>query len=156
MREFISDDELGFSSFAELIGLTRGIGLAMIPNRNSTDHTQHSSMVANFDTSIAAWYSLLPPSRRDLIQCDGSLDELMCKANFILHAYDDSIFPIFVDNLTSLGIRLRFIADYPLWHTHRLKPYVSALLRPQRRPYVDAKPSKLRLTPSSVSRPLSG
>jgi hypothetical protein len=91
MREFIPDDKQGFASFAELIGLTRAIGLALTPNRNSADPAQNGSMAANVDTGIAAWYSLLPPSKRDLIQCDGSLDELMCKANFILHAYADSV-----------------------------------------------------------------
>lgn len=143
MREFVPEDEQGFSSFAELIGLTRGIGLALAPSRSSAGPTQHSSMSANADTSIVAWYSLLPPSKRDLFRCDGTLDELLCKANFILHAYAGFLFPIIINNLTSSGIRLRFIANCPLWLTARLNPCASVLLRPLRRPNVDATPSKL-------------
>lgn len=114
MREFLPEDKQGFSSFAELIGLTRGIGLALAPGCTPADPIRHSSMCANADTSIAAWYSLLPPSKREVVRLDGSLDELLCKANFILHAYDGSIYPIFVKILTSSGIPLRCIANCPL------------------------------------------
>lgn len=44
-------------------------------------------MCANADTSVMAWHSLLPPSKRRLIHDDGSVDEVMFKAHFIMHAY---------------------------------------------------------------------
>lgn len=85
-REFFPSDELRFSSYAELIGLTRGIERALSPG-NTADVQLYMSMCAKADTSAMAWYSLLPSSKRRLICVDDSLDEIMFKAQFILHTY---------------------------------------------------------------------
>lgn len=45
-------------------------------------------MCAKADTSVLAWHSLLPSSKRRLIRVDNhSVDEVMFKAQFIMHAY---------------------------------------------------------------------
>ncbi|KAI9923889.1 hypothetical protein MW887_008194 [Aspergillus wentii] len=83
-REFMAD-EMEFSSYAELIGLTRGIDMAL--SSSSSNIQIYNSMCAKSDTSMAAWHSLLPSSKRSLIRPDGSLDEVMFKAQFIMHTY---------------------------------------------------------------------
>lgn len=45
-------------------------------------------MAASCDTSVRAWCSLLSPEKRELIHPDGSFDEVMFKAFFIMHTYD--------------------------------------------------------------------
>lgn len=44
-------------------------------------------MCVNADTSVRAWHALLPTSKRRLIRSDGSVDEVMFKALFIMHTY---------------------------------------------------------------------
>ncbi|KAJ5152640.1 uncharacterized protein N7482_009118 [Penicillium canariense] len=85
-REFFSDDEAAFSSYAELIGLTRGIDHALSPGA-SEDAQVYSSMCSNADTNVTAWHSLLPTSKRTLFHPDGTVDEVMFKAEFIMHTY---------------------------------------------------------------------
>ncbi|KAF2440416.1 hypothetical protein P171DRAFT_457312 [Karstenula rhodostoma CBS 690.94] len=62
-----------FSSFAHLIGFTHGIC------RNA------KVTCANADTMMMGWCSLLPASKRRLSQDDGSVDELLFKANILIH-----------------------------------------------------------------------
>lgn len=83
-REFLGEDETDFSSYAELIGLTRGIDRALSPG-NTTDNQVYTTMSASSDTSVRAWCSLLSPNKRQLIRPDGSFDEVMFKAFFIMH-----------------------------------------------------------------------
>ncbi|OJJ36979.1 hypothetical protein ASPWEDRAFT_738100 [Aspergillus wentii DTO 134E9] len=87
-REFMAD-EMEFSSYAELIGLTRGIDMAL--SSSSSNIQIYNSMCAKSDTSMAAWHSLLPSSKRSLIRPDGSLDEVMFKAQFIMHTPIESV-----------------------------------------------------------------
>ncbi|KAM0718769.1 hypothetical protein Q7P37_005840 [Cladosporium fusiforme] len=84
MREFTSDDEVQFSSYAELIGLTRGLYLALSCNEKTALESE-TSICANVDISMTAWYSLLPPTKQCILQSDGTLDEMMFKAQFIMH-----------------------------------------------------------------------
>ncbi|KAJ6188034.1 Major facilitator superfamily domain general substrate transporter [Penicillium mononematosum] len=85
-REFLGEDETDFSSYAELIGLTRGIDRALSPG-NTTDNQVYTTMAASSDTSVRAWCSLLSPNKRQLIRPDGSFDEVMFKAFFIMHTF---------------------------------------------------------------------
>ncbi|OQE46957.1 hypothetical protein PENCOP_c001G06717 [Penicillium coprophilum] len=85
-REFLGEDEASFSSYAELIGLTLGIDRALSPG-NTADDRIYTTMAASADTSVRAWHSLLSPKRRQLIRPDGSFDEVMFKAFFIMHTY---------------------------------------------------------------------
>ena len=41
-------------------------------------------MCANADASIAAWLSLLSKSKHKLVRDDGTLDELLFKANILV------------------------------------------------------------------------
>ncbi|OQD90050.1 hypothetical protein PENANT_c002G07469 [Penicillium antarcticum] len=89
-REFFTEDDPEFSSYAELIGLTLGIDRALSPG-STTDAQLYIAMASASDTSTRAWYSLLSPSKRDPIRPDGSIDEVMFKALFIMHTYSVEI-----------------------------------------------------------------
>jgi len=86
MREFLDDEERVFSSFAELVGLTRSLDLALRARKNMTIATA-PAVCANTDASVTAWRSLLPPSKKDLVREDGSFDELLFKANMVINTY---------------------------------------------------------------------
>ncbi|KAK9319415.1 hypothetical protein V1517DRAFT_332637 [Lipomyces orientalis] len=86
MREFMDDDGQEFSSFAELVGLTRSLDLALAPRRN-LDFDTTTAVCANVDASVTAWTSLLPASKKDIVRQDGSFDEVLFKANAIIHTY---------------------------------------------------------------------
>ncbi|CEL02047.1 hypothetical protein ASPCAL01622 [Aspergillus calidoustus] len=86
MREFLDEEDRVFSSFAELVGLTRSLDLALAARQNMTSATA-PAVCANTDASVTAWRSLLPHSKRDLVRGDGSVDELLFKANIIIHTY---------------------------------------------------------------------
>jgi hypothetical protein len=79
------DDEIDFSSFAYLIGLVRMLDLIFIGIPRSTDENV-KIMIGHADASIAAWLSLLSASKRRLIRDDGTLDELLFKANVLIQA----------------------------------------------------------------------
>jgi hypothetical protein len=82
-REFAMDDDADFSSFAYLIGLMRTLDLIFIGiPRNSEENVK--IMCTNADASIAAWLSLLSKSKRKLFRDDGTLDELLFKANMLI------------------------------------------------------------------------
>ncbi|KAJ5499471.1 Major facilitator superfamily domain general substrate transporter [Penicillium expansum] len=85
-REFLGEDETDFSSYAELVGLTRGIDRALSPG-NTVDGRIYTTMAASADTSVRAWCSLLSPQKSQLIRPDGSFDEVMFKAFFIMHTF---------------------------------------------------------------------
>jgi hypothetical protein len=79
------DDEVEFSSFAYLIGLIRTLDIIFIGIPPSTDENV-KIIIGHADASIAAWLSLLPASKRRLIRDDGTIDELLFKANVIIQA----------------------------------------------------------------------
>ncbi|KAJ6091560.1 hypothetical protein N7467_003529 [Penicillium canescens] len=89
-REFCTEEDTEFSSYAELIGLTLGVDRALSPG-STTDPQLYIAMASASDTSIRAWYSLLSPSKREPIRPDGSIDEVMFKALFIMHTYNIEI-----------------------------------------------------------------
>lgn len=84
MREFCEDDIPGFSSFAHLIGLTRSLSLAL-SGRQQRNSDATSLLCASADTSITAWCSLLPADKRKIVRDDGTVDELIFKANMLIH-----------------------------------------------------------------------
>ncbi|KAL4974659.1 hypothetical protein BDW66DRAFT_152693 [Aspergillus desertorum] len=86
MREFLDDDGRLFSSFAELVGLTRGLDLALASRQGMTIGNA-PGICANADATATAWRSLLHPSKTDLIRGDGTVDELLFKANMIIQTY---------------------------------------------------------------------
>lgn len=82
MREFAADDCGDFSSFANLIGLTRSLGAVFAPGRQA-DPKSASSIAADFDASALGWWSLLPQSQQQLLSPDGTLDELLFRAKML-------------------------------------------------------------------------
>jgi hypothetical protein len=77
------DDETDFSSFAYLVGLLRSLDLTIIGiPRNSEENVKE--MCTRADASIAAWLSLLSKSKRKLFRDDGTLDELLFKAQCLI------------------------------------------------------------------------
>lgn len=81
MREFCDAE---FSSFAHLIGFTMGVNDALA-TRRIEDLDNAKSIAKKLDTVMTAWCSLLPESKRRIIRHDGSVDELMFKANILMH-----------------------------------------------------------------------
>ena len=94
MREF-SDVE--FSSFAHLIGFTQSINRSL-NFRQFNDIENAKAMCANADTAVTAWCSLLPVSKRRILREDGSVDELLFKANILMHVYVQPYAIIFAAN----------------------------------------------------------
>ncbi|KAE8154318.1 hypothetical protein BDV25DRAFT_116266 [Aspergillus avenaceus] len=86
MREFAGDDSLQFSSFAELACLTRSLDLVLACRKGSNATNAHV-ICANLDACVLAWRSLLPPSKKEIMRADGSFDEILFKANMIIHTY---------------------------------------------------------------------
>jgi hypothetical protein len=84
MREFCDDDDPGFSSFSQLIGLTRSLNL-VLAGRGERSFENSSRICAGGDTCITAWCALLPPSKRRIVGDDGTVDELLFKANMLIH-----------------------------------------------------------------------
>jgi hypothetical protein len=82
-REFATDEDAGFSSYAYLIGLLRSLDLSIFGvSRHLESNVKNICM--NTDESIAAWVSLLPKEKRRLFREDGSFDELLFKANSLM------------------------------------------------------------------------
>jgi hypothetical protein len=85
MREF-AGDEREFSSFAEMVGLTRSLDLALAA-RKDLDMKNITTVCANVDAIHVSWTSLLPASKRTVFRPDGSLDEILFKAHAIIHTW---------------------------------------------------------------------
>jgi hypothetical protein len=83
VREF-SDTE--FSSFAQFIGFTQGLNRALATRR--IDDIESVKVTAkSADIAMTAWCSLLPTSKRRVLREDGRVDELLFKANIMMHTY---------------------------------------------------------------------
>ncbi|KAK2867989.1 hypothetical protein FQN49_003265 [Arthroderma sp. PD_2] len=86
MREFADEEDQDFSSFAHLVGLTRGLDLAL-SGRRQTNPDPASVVCSRVDTCMRAWCSLIPPRKRCLAREDGTIDEQLFKANMLVHTY---------------------------------------------------------------------
>lgn len=86
MREFMGDGAKEFSSFAELVGLTKSFDVALAPLCTS-DFDTKTAVSANIDAAVTAWSSLLPSSKKTLQRPDGSIDEILFKAHAIIFSY---------------------------------------------------------------------
>ncbi|KAE8355924.1 hypothetical protein BDV28DRAFT_155047 [Aspergillus coremiiformis] len=90
MREFAGSDSPEFSSFAELVGLTRSLDLALA-SRQTLGVANAQATCANLDATVTAWRSMLPPSKKEIVRGDGSFDEILFKANMIIHTSIESV-----------------------------------------------------------------
>jgi hypothetical protein len=80
VREFSNAE---FSSFAQLIGLTQSVN--RVWSTAQTGDVEEAKVTAEAaDTAMTAWCSLLPPSKRRLLRDDGTVDELLFKANIAM------------------------------------------------------------------------
>ncbi|KAF3479920.1 putative C6 transcription factor [Arthroderma uncinatum] len=86
MREFADEEDQDFSSFAHLVGLTRGLDLAL-SGRRPNNPDPPSVVCSRVDTCMRAWCSLIPPRKRCLAREDGTIDEQLFKANMLVHTY---------------------------------------------------------------------
>lgn len=84
IREFMADEDQNFSSFAELIGLTRSLDLVLVSRRNLDIETT-TVVAANVDASVMAWKSLLPDSKKGIVRSDGSIDELIFRSHEVIY-----------------------------------------------------------------------
>ena len=77
------DHDTNFSSFAYLVGLVRTIDHT-ITGMQRTSEESIKTMCAIADAGTAGWLSLLPKAKRKLFREDGTLDELLFKANIFI------------------------------------------------------------------------
>lgn len=83
MREFLPEDDVGFSSFAHFIGLTRTLDLVL--SRYVPRSENIKAICTQIDISLSAWCSLLPPSKQLLLNNRGEVDMQMYKANMLIN-----------------------------------------------------------------------
>lgn len=82
VREFLPEDDIGFSSFAELVGLTRALDLVL--QRYVRIDENMVTICSQVDISLSAWHSLLPRAKRSLLDDKGQLDVQLFKANMVV------------------------------------------------------------------------
>ncbi len=83
MREFLPDDDPGFSSFAHHVGLSRTIDLVL--SRNIPLEQNVAVICTQLDIGLSAWCSLLPKSKRCLLGSDREIDMQLFKANIMIN-----------------------------------------------------------------------
>ncbi|KID65270.1 C6 zinc finger domain-containing protein, partial [Metarhizium hybridum] len=81
-RAFEDGDGL-FSSFAYLIDASRMLGTALPTVDEQGDDT--TSQVKNAEANITSWHLYLPESKKEPVQPDGSVDEVMFRAHMLLN-----------------------------------------------------------------------
>lgn len=74
-----------FSSFAYLIDGARILGMMLAAI--SSSGTASLSLVKSAEANIASWNLHLPPAKRHPADANGTMDEIMFRAHFIIHAY---------------------------------------------------------------------
>ncbi|TLS23266.1 uncharacterized protein PpBr36_05700 [Pyricularia pennisetigena] len=86
-REFSPDNHV-YSSFAYLIGATRGIASALASVPADAEHTFPTpEIIYSVDAIVEGWDMLLPDCKRDVLTASGELDELMFQAFMSVHAW---------------------------------------------------------------------
>jgi hypothetical protein len=81
VQEFI---DVQFSSLAQLIGFTQGINRTLATCQ--IDDVENAKVIAtDADTVLTAWCALLPAFKGRLLRDDGSVDDLLFKANILMH-----------------------------------------------------------------------
>jgi hypothetical protein len=83
-EQLFSGDDQEFSSFAYRIASARNLGRFM---RTPTTHFPDDENIARLDTLLTNWRMHLPESKKDSINKNCQLDEMMFQANFINLAY---------------------------------------------------------------------
>lgn len=131
MREFLPDDDPGFSSFAHLVGLTRTLDVVL--SRNAPTAQSIATVCAQTDISMMAWSSLLPKSKRALLNNRQEVDMQLFKANmlvntlvhlnFVNHSYSAPPILILTQRFAlSLDMLWIFTVGSPTWHTAMWSP----------------------------------
>ncbi|EFY94996.1 Zn(2)-Cys(6) zinc finger domain protein [Metarhizium robertsii] len=85
-REFASDNHV-YSSFAYLIGATRGVAQIMAATPPDRKTSPPIELVEAVDAMIDGWLLLLPECKRPLMSKTGEMDELLFYAHMSIHAY---------------------------------------------------------------------
>lgn len=83
MREFLIDDDTGFSSFAHHVGLARTIDFVL--SRNIPMDSNIAVICAQLDIGLSAWCSLLPRDKRCLMSSERDVDMQLFKANMLIN-----------------------------------------------------------------------
>lgn len=92
MREFLPDDDPGFSSFAHLVGITRTLDLVLSGNIPVAQNLP--AICAQSDISMWAWCSLLPQSKRTLLDSKREVDMQLFKANILINTLVPPNYPL--------------------------------------------------------------
>lgn len=85
-REFSSENHV-YSSFAYLIGSTRGVAQILAATPPDKKTSPPIELVEAVDAMIDGWLLLLPECKRPLMSKDGEIDELLFYAHMGIHAY---------------------------------------------------------------------
>lgn len=84
-REFAIDEDVGFSSFAYLVGLARSLDISYFGVSRASE-AGVKEMCTSTDANNAAWLSLLSKSKQKMCQENGQVDELLFEASSLLQA----------------------------------------------------------------------
>ena len=82
-REF-SAEPIDFSSFAYLIGAVQCAGLAISVAPKIAHREDSTHVVQAADCSLDGWRLLLPKDRKQVMDKDGKIDELMFQAHLLI------------------------------------------------------------------------
>lgn len=85
MREFLPQDDPGFSSFAHMIGILRAIDLVL--SENLSLEQNRGRICAEIDIGLSAWQALLPPAKRKHLQTGQTVDVHLFAAHMMIIAY---------------------------------------------------------------------
>ncbi|KAJ5566568.1 Transcription factor [Penicillium sp. DV-2018c] len=83
-REFSSED-IVFSSFAYLVGAVRCAALAISTVPKAANREDSELMIQAADSVLNGWLLLLPKTRKQVMDKDGEIDELMFQAHLLIH-----------------------------------------------------------------------
>ncbi|KAJ5144261.1 Transcription factor [Penicillium bovifimosum] len=89
-REFASDD-IGFSSFAYLVGAVRCAALAISTVPKATNKDNSERMIQAADSALNGWLLLLPKTHKQVMDKAGEIDEMMFQAHLLIHALSATI-----------------------------------------------------------------
>ncbi|KAL6852088.1 hypothetical protein J3F83DRAFT_756902 [Trichoderma novae-zelandiae] len=78
-----NDDDKGFSSYAYLIDATRILGTTLAAGDIANKYAY--SLVGNAEANLMSWELHLPRSKRDPVQPDGTIDEVLFKAHMTIN-----------------------------------------------------------------------
>lgn len=82
-RAFFSQD-IVHSSFAYRVGAVKILGTILQLDRSI--YARDSNETVAVEASLNSWLLLLPPAKREILSCEGQVDEMLFQAHMIINA----------------------------------------------------------------------